>query len=214
MTSAPQIFEKGPYTFRRICGSEGKAIKTSFSLNDSVSIDFTLVPSGSFVMGSSEDESYVRANEMPAHNVSVSEFWIGTYPVTNIQWNAVADDLSLKYPSDSRPVVNVWLEQALNFCGDLSGKLGVEVVLPTEAQWEYACRGGTSTPYAFGGEIVPEVVNFGGLSGPWEVGTGGIANDFGLYDMHGCIWEWCSDVWHPNYNGAPSNGYSWDSDGD
>ena len=114
----------------------------------------------------------------------------------------------------------------MEFSARLSRATGRTYRLPTEAEWEYGCRAGTTTPFAFGETITPELVNYDGLfpygSAPkamnrektTPVGFMGVANAFGLYDMHGNVWEWCMDYWHENYNGAPTDGRSWEAGGD
>lgn len=98
--------------------------------------------------------------------------------------------------------------------------------LPTEAEWEYACRGGSTTPFAFGETVTPQLVNYDGnypyaqaskgtnRNTTTPVGSMGVANAFGLFDMHGNVREWCLDYWHENYNGAPTDGRSWETAGD
>jgi formylglycine-generating enzyme required for sulfatase activity len=121
----------------------------------------------------------------------------------------------------TRPVETVTWEEAKEFCERLSRKTGREYRLPTEAEWEYACRAGTSTPFHFGEIITTELANYngenvyeGGVKGGYKrqttpVGYFQVANNFGLYDMHGNVWEWCEDDWHDSYEGAPNNGSAW-----
>ncbi|MGB6298534.1 MAG: formylglycine-generating enzyme family protein, partial [Rivularia sp. (in: cyanobacteria)] len=111
------------------------------------------------------------------------------------------------------------------FCARLSFHTGREYRLPSEAEWEYACRAGTTTPFHFGETITTDLANYNGSSygnGPkgkergetTPVGSFGVANGFGLYDMHGNVWEWCLDDWHDNYEGAPTDGSAWLDDND
>src|SRR5262249_40887840 len=116
-------------------------------------------------------------------------------------------------------------EEAVEFCNRLEKKTGKPYRLPSEAEWEYAARAGTTTPFAFGPTITPKIVNYDGNypygstpKGPYrqktvKVGSLGAANAFGLYDMHGNVWEWCEDVCHDDYEGAPSDGSAWLSGG-
>lgn len=181
------------------------------------------------------DEPLVDETETPRHLVTVASFFIGRYEVTQAEWRAVVSlpkvdrDLNpdpSEFKGDNLPVDNVSWEDATEFCARLSAKTGRTYRLPTEAEWEYACRAGSAGPFAFGPTITPDLVNYDGNyafgAGPrgvsrrktLPVGGLGIANAFGLCDMHGNVWEWCLDVWHPDYTGAPSTGVAWDSGGD
>jgi len=127
-----------------------------------------------------------------------------------------------KFKGDSLPVEQVFWEEAIEFCARLSRATGRNYRLPTEAEWEYACRAGTTTPFAFGQTVTPQLVNYNGNSpyaqapkGTYRetttpVGFMEVANGFGLFDMHGNVAEWCLDYWHENYNGAPTDGRSWE----
>jgi len=215
------------------------------SLGNGSTLEMIQVPAGTFKMGRSSSEKelisddsiknlgddlgYFR-HEYPQHTVTVPSFRIGRFEVTQAQWRAVSllpkvtrelvSEPSV-FKGDDLPVENVtWLD-ALEFCERLSQATGRTYRLPTEAEWEYACRAGTSTAFHFGETIDPEFVNFNGsypwASGSWgitrqetsPVGSFGFANAFGLYDMHGNVREWCMDVWHDNYYGAPSDGRAW-----
>ncbi|MGK7910248.1 MAG: formylglycine-generating enzyme family protein [Synechococcus sp.] len=143
---------------------------------------------------------------------------MGKYPVTQAQWKTVAGwskvnrDLKLapsKFQGENRPVEQVSWYEAREFCDRLSAKTNFTFRLPSEAEWEYACRAGTTTPFSFGTELTPEMANFGKhFKGMTEVGRLP-TNAFGLYDTHGNVWEWCADVWHKNYEGAPPGGTPW-----
>jgi len=123
------------------------------------------------------------------------------------------------------PVELVSWNEAIEFCARLSRLTGRNYRLPSEAEWEYACRAGTTTPFYFGETITPDLVNYNGNypygsapKGTYRVKTTAVGNfppnTFGLYDMHGNVMEWCQDVWHDNYNGAPTDGSAWESGGD
>ncbi|MCC5899873.1 MAG: formylglycine-generating enzyme family protein [Phormidium sp. BM_Day4_Bin.17] len=188
------------------------------------------IPPGTFLMGSPEDEPERSTVEGPQHQVAVSGFFMAKYPVTQAQWRAVAampqvekelepDPSSFK--GDNRPVESVSWYDAVEFCARLSVYTGREYRLPSEAEWEYACRAGTTTPFHFGEMITTEVANYdgsdtynGGPKGDYREETTsvnhfGIANAFGLSDMHGNVFEWCLDHWHKNYDKAPTDGSAW-----
>jgi formylglycine-generating enzyme required for sulfatase activity len=192
-------------------------------------LEMVYIPGGTFTMGSPEGEGYSSAK--PQHPVTIKPFLMGKYPVTQAQWEAVANlpkiqnDLDPN-PSDfkgkNRPVENVSWNDTIEFCARLSKKTGKNYRLPSEAEWEYACRAGTTTPFHFGETITPDLANYDGNhpygEGPkgiyrqetTPVGSFQVANAFGLYDMHGNVWEWCADPWHDNYEGAPTDGRVWD----
>jgi formylglycine-generating enzyme required for sulfatase activity len=192
-----------------------------FALPQDEKLEMIQIPAGSFMMGSSSDEIEWRENELPKHLVNVPSFFLGRFPITQSQWKAVLGDLpkmDAEFYGDELPVVNVWLEKAIEFCAKLSQITKQKVRLPSEAEWEYACRAGTETPFHFGIKITTDLVNFNGLqpfnNAPMGNLRGGTTpaghfqhpNAFGLYDMHGNVWEWCADIWHTDYTNAPNDG--------
>jgi formylglycine-generating enzyme required for sulfatase activity len=210
------------------------------TLSKSVSIEMVSIPSGSFVMGASEDEQNSNADERPQHLVNVPAFFMGKYPITQAQYEAVMGTNPSRFKdkpdSASRPVETVSWEDAQAFCKKLSELTGREYRLPSEAQWEYACRAMLSPPaplpkgeggkkiyppFHFGETISTELANYNGeyVYGMGEKGEYRnqttpvdyfeVANEFGLCDMHGNLWEWCEDDWHGNYEGAPTDGSAW-----
>jgi formylglycine-generating enzyme required for sulfatase activity/tetratricopeptide (TPR) repeat protein len=204
-------------------------------LGEGVELAMVEIPGGTFLMGSPETEAERFDRESPQHEVTVSPFYIGQFTITLRQWRIVAGwpkvELEIKpdpsfFRGDDRPVENVNWNDAKEFCARLSAKTGRDYRLPTEAEWEYACRAGTTTPFAFGETITPEIVNYDGnypyakaKKGNYRqetvpVGSLGVANAFGLYDMHGNVWEWCEDAWFDNYKGAPTDGSARLSGGD
>jgi formylglycine-generating enzyme required for sulfatase activity len=198
-------------------------------LGDGVKLTLMLIPAGEFVMGAPSDELRSGDDERPQHRVSVPQFLMGRYPVTQAQWRVVAgypqeaQELTpdpSNFKGDDRPVENVSWDQAQEFCHRLLTKTGKTYCLPSEAQWEYACRAGTTTPFHYGEIITPELVNYGGNytyngspKGEDRKSTSEVglfpANDWGLYDMHGNVLEWCEDDYHSSYKGAPTDGSAW-----
>ncbi|NET32879.1 MAG: SUMF1/EgtB/PvdO family nonheme iron enzyme [Cyanothece sp. SIO1E1] len=193
-------------------------------LGNGVTLEMVRIPAGSFMMGSPKNEKDRQDDEGPQHLVNIPEFYIGKCQVTQAQWRVVANlvqivnlDLELKpshFKGDNLPVERVNWYEAVEFCDRLSIKTGKTYRLPSEAEWEYACRAGTKTRYHFGNEITPELANYNENKGKTTPVGSYAPNDFGLYDMHGNVWEWCLDHWHDNYEGAPTNGSAWTTDGD
>jgi formylglycine-generating enzyme required for sulfatase activity len=205
-------------------------------LGEGVRLTMMQIPAGWFVMGAPEEEEGSEDNERPQHEVSVPGFFMGRYPVTQAQWRSVAGyeliERELKHdPScfkgDNRPVERVSWDEAQEFCRRLSVKSGREYRLPSEAEWEYACRAGTTTPFHFGETLDSEIANYDaqtedtnfkpvygdGKKGEYRGETTEVgifpANEWGLQDMHGNVWEWCEDDWHNSYEGAPTDGSAW-----
>jgi formylglycine-generating enzyme required for sulfatase activity len=191
----------------------------SEKIGDSVTLDMVLIPGGVFAIGSPETEKHRHKNEGPQHLVTVPTFFMGKYPVTQAQWEVVMKNNPSSVKGANLPVENVSWHEATIFCQKLSQITGKNYRLPLEAEWEYACRAGTTTPFYFGETITTDLANYNGNytygDGPkglyrgktTEVGTFP-PNAFGLYDMHGNIWEWCQDVWqdsYHNYDAAPTD---------
>jgi len=170
-------------------------------------LEMVYIPGGKFLMGTPGNE-----NESPQHEVTVSPFVLGKYPVTQAQYRAIMGDNPSNFQGDNLPVENVSWDQAVQFCQKLSTQTGLEFRLPSEAEWEYACRAGSKTSYCFGEDSnqLKEYAWYYDNSNNQTHPVGGKnPNAWGLYDMHGNVWEWCADDWHDNYNGAPNDGGIW-----
>jgi eukaryotic-like serine/threonine-protein kinase len=186
-----------------------------------VRLEMVSIPEGSFRMGSPQREEGRQASESPQHLVTVPSFYMGKYPVTQNQYLAIKGQNPSCFQRGDLPVENVsWLD-AVDFCLLLSQKTGRSYRLPSEAEWEYACRAGTTTPFHFGETMTAELANFDGsqsygnlpkgryLQKTSPIGTYKFANAFGLLDIHGNVREWCEDSLHENYQGAPIDGSAW-----
>ncbi|MDZ8186806.1 MAG: bifunctional serine/threonine-protein kinase/formylglycine-generating enzyme family protein [Nostoc sp. ChiSLP02] len=196
-------------------------------LGKSVSLEMVSIPSGTYMMGSPEFEG--DADECPQRQVTVKPFFMGKFPVTQAQWRVVAalpkvkqtlNPNPSKFKGLDRPVENVSWYEAVEFCLRLSEKTGRDYRLPSEAEWEYACRAGTKTSFHFGETITSDLVCCADepkskfRKETTNVGSFEVANAFGLYDMHGLVWEWCADPWHNNYHDAPAYASVWEVGGD
>lgn len=173
----------------------------SITEDGKIKIDMVLIPPGKFRMGSPDSEKG-RSDDEKQHEVTLTKpYYMGKYEVTQEQWKAVMGDNPSRYKGENLPVENVSWKDCQEFIKKLNAKTNMSYRLPTEAEWEYACRAGTTTPYAFGNNITPKDVNyFESNIGKTSVVGSYKANAFGLYDMHGNLWEWCED-WYSNYGG-------------
>ena len=186
-------------------GEKGQAQHFTEKLGNDINLEMIAIPGGKFMMGSPEGEG--EGNERPQHEVTVQAFYMGKYPITQAQYQKVMGKNTSYFKGDYRPVESVSWDEAVEFCQRLSHQTGKEYRLPNEAEWEYACRAGTTTAYYCGDTITGELANYAG-SETTAVGKYS-PNAFGLYDMHGNVWEWCQDDWHESYNNAPTDGRAW-----
>lgn len=203
----------------------GKAKYITLELGHQITLNLMGIPGGKFLMGSLESELEREAEESPQHSVKIPPFLMSQYPITQAQWWAVMDNNPSRFAAtdaaqSKKPVERVsWFDCEL-FCQKLSQIVGREIRLPSEAEWEYACRGQTQTPFHFGSTISTELANYNGedvydrgLEGKNRQETSDVdsfsPNAFGLYDLHGNVAEWCTDTWHNNYQDAPTDGSPW-----
>jgi formylglycine-generating enzyme required for sulfatase activity len=242
----------------------GRAFAFREPLSEEIGLEMVAIPGGKFMMGSPESEHNSAeptlhehfVDESSQHQVTIQPFWMGKYPVTEAQWQAISNtlpverELNLDEPGFERepledpdwanvvnlPMTGVYWDEAIEFCDRLSRDTGRKYRLPSEAEWEYACRAGTQTPFYFGPTITSDLGNYRGTdagspndkwfsSGSYDRGPKGIYRDditpvdtfppnaFGLYDLHGNVAEWCLDAWHGDYRGAPTDGSAWIADG-
>jgi formylglycine-generating enzyme required for sulfatase activity len=186
-----------------------------------IELEMISIPSGEFLMGSPKGEGFNV--EKPQHSVKVSEFFMGKYPVTHEQWRAIAIRTELQvtrklkiepanFSGYDKPVKNISWHDAVEFCARLSKLTDKNYRLPSEAEWEYACLAGTITHFCFGATITTELANYNSClfnRGETTPVNQFPPNAFGLYDVHGNVWEWCSDHWHNSYQKAPTNCSAW-----
>jgi len=211
-----------------------------YDFRNGITLDMVNIPAGEFMMGMPPAErqialdnylKYGRKKEdaekdldwsTPPHKVTIKEaFWMGKFTVTNALWNAVmgtepSKQFDVKFQGKNQPVVGVSWHDCNKFCKELSVLTGKEFRLPTEAEWEYACRANTTTPFHFGDTITPDLVNYNSYfsygnapKGEYRKKTVDVgsfsSNAWGLYQMHGNVWEWCLDEWHDNYSSKPES---------
>jgi formylglycine-generating enzyme required for sulfatase activity len=198
----------------------GQAKSFVEQLGNNVTLEMVEIPGNSFTMGSPLGEKSCYDSEQPQRVVNVSAFLMSKFTVTQAQYQQVMGKNPSYFKGEKRPVEQVSWDDAVEFCKRLSQKSGGKYRLPTEAEWEYACRAGTTTPFYFGETITSDLANYNGNytyasepKGKYRQETTDVGsfppNAFGLYDMRGNVWEWCQDTWHENYEGAPTDATAW-----
>ncbi|ALB39518.1 serine/threonine protein kinase [Anabaena sp. WA102] len=191
-------------------------------LGKGIKLEMIAIPGGTFLMGSPDNEAERDSDESPQHQVTVPSFFMGKYKLTQAQYQAIIGNNPSYFKGNNRPVANVSWDEAVTFCQKLTQKTQKNYRLPSEAEWEYACRGGKKTPFSFGDNITTDLVNYDGNDpynsapkGKYREQTTDVGtfppNAFGLYDMHENFWEWCEDDWHYNYMDLPIDGSAWKS---
>ena len=176
-----------------------KEAEEKIDLGKGIKLEMVLIPAGKFMMGSPASE-VGRVDNETQHEVTLTKpFYMGKYEVTQEQWQAVMGNNPSAVKGEKLPVTNVTATHLQNFIAKLNAKSNSGYRLPTEAEWEYTCRAGTITAYSFGDAITPKDANYTGskIGIPATVGNYQ-ANAFGIYDMHGNVWEWCED-WFGDY---------------
>ncbi|MDZ8221687.1 bifunctional serine/threonine-protein kinase/formylglycine-generating enzyme family protein [Nostoc sp. ChiVER01] len=198
----------------------GQAIYFIEDLGNGNILEMVEIPGGHFLMGSPVGEKQRNTNEGPQHPMTIKVFFMGKFTVTQEQYQAVMGINPSYFQGANRPVEQVSWNDAVKFCQKLSLMTNKNYRLPSEAEWEYACRAGTTTPFYFGETITTEIANYNGgyiygSAPPGEnrqetMDVGSLpANAFGLYEMHGNVWEWCQDKYHNDYRGMPADGSAW-----
>jgi formylglycine-generating enzyme required for sulfatase activity/uncharacterized caspase-like protein len=189
-------------------------------LGNGILLEMVEIPGGSFKMGSTPDETGRQESEGPERIVNVPAFFMGKFEVTQEQYQQIIGKNPSGFQGKKRPVERVSWNDAIEFCKKLSQKTGRTYRLPSEAEWEYACRAGTTMPFYFGETITTDLVNYNGDYHYGDAPKGKNRNQttdvgsfppnaFGLYDMHGNVYEWCQDDLHKNYINAPKDGIAW-----
>jgi formylglycine-generating enzyme required for sulfatase activity len=194
----------------------GKTRYFQEDLGNNMYLDMTYIPGGAFLMGAPKSEERSNDCERPQHQVTIPPFWMGKYAVTQEQWQAIMGNNPSHFKGAKRPVEQVSWNDCQHFCQKLSQRVGKAYGLSSEAEWEYGCRAGTTTPFHCGETITTGLANYNGNYTYAEAGKGIYRretvevgqfppNAFGLYEMQGNVLEWCGDVWHDSYADKPKN---------
>ena len=208
--------------FEKVENSHGSASTKEFRDGDGFPL-MVLLPAGEFMMGENEDDKFANDTERPVHRVRIgSNLALGKFSVTVaefLKFRAAESSFDVRCSSAhgfNLPIIRVSWQDAVAYCEWLTAQTGRSYRLPTEAEWEYACRADTNSPFFFGHDIFVTHANFLYDENGTRIGPGGrtpvghyAPNAFGLHDMHGNVCEWVADIWHPDYNGAPADGAAW-----
>ena len=217
INTAKNYLKKQEIDDSKIPGNSGNSEIHETFTSHSTGIEFVLIPAGEFEIGSSSKEEDRFPYECPVHKVAIeNSFYLGRSSVTQKQWKKIMGKNPSYFKGDDHPVEAVSWKEAHKFVKKLNEKEGIDKYrLPSEAEWEYACRAGAQTKYYFGNdeselsEYAWYAENSGGQTHP--VGRKK-QNPWGLNDMHGNVWEWVQDNWHENYNGSPPDGSAWEDE--
>ncbi|NES00835.1 MAG: formylglycine-generating enzyme family protein, partial [Symploca sp. SIO1B1] len=243
LLKAPNLADLKDFDFEVVTvNAKGKVTKTercqaqffTQELGNGVTLEMVAIPGGTFQMGAPVDEEGSSNDERPQHPVTIQPFFMSKYPITQAQWRIVAvlprvnrslAENPSRFKGDKLPVEQVSWYDSNEFCSRLANETGIFYKLPSEAQWEYACRVGNTTPFYFGETITSTLANYDASvtyaferKGSYRGETTPVGdfppNTLGLYDLHGNVWEWCADPWHDNYKNAPSDGSIWQNKND
>ncbi|MEL7314439.1 MAG: SAV_2336 N-terminal domain-related protein, partial [Cyanobacteria bacterium J06559_3] len=214
------LWDNQDEAFLNVAQGIRRTVESVRQQRDAVRLEMAAIPGGTFLMGSPENEpGRYQDEEGPQHEVAVPAFFMSRHPITQAQWQAVValeqvgrelDPDPSEFKGNERPVEQVSWDDAMEFCARLSRLTGREYRLPTEAEWEYACRANTTTPFTFGETLTDKLANYDATTvfadepkGEYRQATTIVGifpvNAFGLHDMHGNVWEWCLDHWQGNY---------------